>query len=146
MIKSVFEQIIMLDLYPKSQLDLQVFVLESDGGYKSAAFNAVALALMDGGVVMRDFPVAITSGLLGQVPVVDLIYQEEKKQNCEFLLVQLQKTQKIAYMSLSCNKIRLNEFQKLMGICEQAADQVAQVMKQSVRVKILNNINSFYFK
>jgi len=66
--------------------------LESDGGYKSAAFNAVALALMDGGVVMRDFPVAITSGLLGQVPVVDLIYQEEKKQNCEFLLVQLQKT------------------------------------------------------
>ena len=89
MLKSVFEKVIQLELYPKSQIDLQVFVLESDGGYRSAAFNAVSLALMDGGIAMKDFVVATTAGLLGNVAVIDLIYQEEKKQNCEFVLVYL---------------------------------------------------------
>lgn len=74
MIKQVFEQVILLDNYPRSQLDLQIFVLESDGGYRSAAINAVTLALMDGGIAMKDFVVATTAGLLGQVAVIDLIY------------------------------------------------------------------------
>lgn len=79
MIKSVFERVIMLELYPKSQIDLQVFVLESDGGYRSAAFNAVSLALMNAGIALKDFVVATTAGLLGSTAVMDLIYQEEKK-------------------------------------------------------------------
>ena len=62
-------------------------VLSSDGSYKSAAFNAVSLAIMNSGIAMKDFLVATTTGLLNQVAVVDLIYQEEKKQNCEFVIV-----------------------------------------------------------
>ena len=64
----------MLELYPKSQIDLQIMVLSSDGSYKSAAFNAVSLAIMNSGIAMRDFLVATTTGLLNQVAVVDLIY------------------------------------------------------------------------
>ena len=56
-----------------------MFVLESDGSYKSAAFNAVSLAIMNAGIAMKDFLVATNSGLLNQVAVVDLIFQEEKK-------------------------------------------------------------------
>lgn len=63
-LKSVFEQVVMLDKYPRSQLDLQVFVLQSDGGYRSAAFNAVSLALMNAGIAMKDFLVATTAGLI----------------------------------------------------------------------------------
>ena len=63
-LKSVFENVIMLELYPRSQIDLQVFVMESDGSYKSAAFNAVSLALMNAGIAMKDYLVATTSGLL----------------------------------------------------------------------------------
>lgn len=69
----------MLESYPRSQIDLQICVLESDGSYKSAAFNAVSLALMNAGIAMKDYLVATTSGLMGNVAVLDLIYQEEKK-------------------------------------------------------------------
>lgn len=79
MLKSVFEQVLMLEQYPRSQIDLQVFVLQADGGYRSAAFNAVSLALMDAGIAMKDFLVATTAGLLQNVAVLDLIYQEEKR-------------------------------------------------------------------
>jgi ribonuclease PH len=43
---------------------LQVFVLQADGGYRSAAFNAVSLALMNAGIAMRDFLAATTAGLI----------------------------------------------------------------------------------
>jgi exosome complex component RRP41 len=54
MIKSVFERVIMLNQYPKSQIDLNIFILSSDGGYRSAAFNAASLALIDAGIVTID--------------------------------------------------------------------------------------------
>ena len=85
-LKSVFEEVCLMELFPKSQVDLQIFVLESDGGFKSAAFNAATLALVDAGIPMKDFVVSSTAGLLGQVPVLDLILAEEKKQNCEFVI------------------------------------------------------------
>ena len=91
-----------------------MFVLESDGSYKSAAFNAVSLALMNAGIAMKDFLSATTTGLLNQVAVMDLIYQEEKKQNCEFVIVYYQKSKKIAYISLNCNKISLTDFENLL--------------------------------
>ena len=53
--------------------------MQADGGYRSAAFNAVSLALMDSGIAMKDFLVATTAGLLQNVAVLDLIYQEEKR-------------------------------------------------------------------
>ena len=62
--KSVFESVVMLELYPRSQIDLQIFVLESDGSFRSAAFNAVSLALMNAGIAMRDYLVATNTGLI----------------------------------------------------------------------------------
>ena len=63
-LKSVFEQVIVLEKYPSSQIDLQVFVLQADGGFRSAAFNAVSLALMNAGIEMKDFLAATTAGLI----------------------------------------------------------------------------------
>lgn len=114
----------MLELYPKSQIDLQVFVLESDGSYKSAAFNAVSLAIMNAGIAMKDFLVATNAGLLNQVAVVDLIYQEEKKQNCEFVIVYYAKSKNIAYVSLNCNKISIKDFENLLLMSQNSCDSI----------------------
>ena len=75
---------------------------------------------------MRDFVVATTAGLLGNVAVLDLIFQEEKKQNCEFVLVYLQKAQLISYMNLNCNKIQLKDFEKLLLISTESCDKIAE--------------------
>ncbi len=116
MLKSVFEKVILLDKYPKSQLDLSVFVLSEDGGYRSAAFNAVTLALMDAGIAMKDLIVATTAGLLGSAAVMDLIYEEEKKQSCEFVLVYMLRSKLISYVNLNCNKIRVADFERLLEL------------------------------
>ncbi len=96
---------------------------------------------------MRDFIVATTAGLLnGNVAVMDLIFDEEKRQNCEFVLVYLLKANLISYVNLDCNKIRVADFEKLLNLSIGSCEQVAEVMKKAVKAKITNNINSFYFK
>jgi ribonuclease PH len=60
--KDSFKSVIILDSYPRSQIDLHICVLENDGstsfsvylfsflGYLSASFNAATLALIDAGM------------------------------------------------------------------------------------------------
>jgi ribonuclease PH len=88
---------------------------------------------MNSGIVMKDFLVATTAGLIQNVAVVDLIYQEEKKQNCEFVAAYLQKAQKIAYINLNCNKINFKEFEKLMEISVESCEAMAKEMRTAVK-------------
>lgn len=121
-------------------------MLESDGSYKSAAFNAVSLALMNAGIAMKDFLVATTSGLLNSVAVLDLVYQEEKKQNCEFVIVYYAKTKNVAYLSLNCNKIHAKDFKNLLEMSQGACDHLAQLMRKSVTESLVANFASFHFE
>ena len=101
LLKSVFEKIILIKNYANSQIDLHIWVLENDGGYKSAAFNAATLALIDAGISITDYIVSMSSGFLDSyTSAIDLQQNEEKKQKCDFLIAYLVKTKKIAFIEL----------------------------------------------
>ena len=88
---------------------------------------------MNAGIAMEDYLVATSSGLINQVAVVDLIYQEEKKQNCEFVIVYYYKSKNIAYISLNCNKINMKEFQNLLEMSGQSRDTIGQQMRDAIK-------------
>lgn len=58
-----FENLILIDANTKTEIQIQVCVIQNDGSSKSAIFNAVTLALLDAGVPMRDFLVSATVGI-----------------------------------------------------------------------------------
>ena len=76
--------------------------------------------------------------------VLDLIYQEEKRQNCEFVAVYLQKAHRLAYVNLNCNKISLTEFEKLLNMSVQSCEVLANEMRKAVKQQIVSNKNCFY--
>lgn len=55
-----------------------VLVLEEDGSVLASAINASSVALAQGGIEMRDLVTAVTVGMSGIGPVVDLTAQDEK--------------------------------------------------------------------
>ncbi len=61
---------VLLTLFPRSQIDIYIQVLQSDGGDKAAAINASTLALIDAGVPMRDFVCACTAGCIDGIPLL----------------------------------------------------------------------------
>jgi exosome complex component RRP41 len=70
-IRKTFESVIQLQLYPRTQIDVSVCVLQADGGVRSAAMNAVTLALIDAGVALEDFVCACSIGSIGGALLLD---------------------------------------------------------------------------
>ena len=63
-IKKIFSQVIKLELYIKSEININVLVLQNDGNYKSATINSVSLPLINAGIFMKDSVVGINAGHL----------------------------------------------------------------------------------
>ncbi|KAH9068230.1 ribosomal protein S5 domain 2-type protein [Lactarius deliciosus] len=76
-IKATFEPVVQTSLYPRSQIDIFVHVLQQDGGVLPAAINATTVALINAGVPLTDYVCAITGGVHAAAPMLDLTALEE---------------------------------------------------------------------
>ena len=77
LVQEAFEAAVLVQLFPNSQIDIFLQILQVDGGRTAAAINAATLALIDAGVPMRDFVVCCHAGFVENTPIVDLNYAEE---------------------------------------------------------------------
>ena len=71
-LKQTFEATIKTELYPRSQIDIFVEVLQADGGNYCACVNAATLALIDAGIPLKDYVTACTASLVLDTPLVDV--------------------------------------------------------------------------
>jgi exosome complex component RRP41 len=53
-IREAFENVIISENFPKTQIEIYVEILQSDGGTRCAAVTAAAVALADAGIPMKD--------------------------------------------------------------------------------------------
>ena len=74
-LKQTFEAAIMRHLYPRTQIDIQVYVMQTDGSALPAAINAVSLALVDAGIAMQEMVAACSVALLDDQTVLDVNYK-----------------------------------------------------------------------
>ncbi|KAL3898231.1 MAG: hypothetical protein SGARI_006727 [Bacillariaceae sp.] len=82
LLKRALEATILLQLYPKSRIQVQVVVLADDGGRLCAVINAASVALVDAGIPVKDILCACSAGYAGttgnaSTTLVDLNRQEE---------------------------------------------------------------------
>jgi len=76
-IKSTFEPVVQVHLYPRSTIDIFIHVLQLDGGLLPACINGSTLALASAGIPLFDFICAIAGGVHGTQPLLDLTTVEE---------------------------------------------------------------------
>ena len=76
LIQQAMEASILMQLHPRSKIEISIVVLADDGGRLCVAINAATLALIDAGIAVRDFVCACSAGLMDDVALVDLNRQE----------------------------------------------------------------------
>jgi exosome complex component RRP41 len=88
LLQKALEATILLQLYPKSRLRVEVAILADDGGRLCAAINAASAALIDAGIPTKDVLVACSAGYSssagssdGTMTLVDLNRAEESAQH-----------------------------------------------------------------
>jgi exosome complex component RRP41 len=75
--KEVFENVVMLEEFPGSQIDLFIEILQSDGGTRAAGITAAAVALANAGIPMKDIVYAVSAGRIDDKIVLDLDMLED---------------------------------------------------------------------
>ena len=61
MLEEAFERVLLLHLYPRSQIDVFVEIVGADGAVLMTAANAVTLALMNAGIAMQDYLIGVSA-------------------------------------------------------------------------------------
>jgi len=70
-IKEVFENVIITEMFPKTEISIFIEVLQSDGGTRCAGITAASVALANAGLPMKDMVAAVASGKIEGQIVVD---------------------------------------------------------------------------
>eukprot|EP01066_Platyproteum_vivax_P021245 Platyproteum_vivax@DN9273_c0_g1_i1.p1 len=72
MARESLSAVVLLHLFPRSQIDLCVHILETDGAILATLINACSLALVDAGVPVRGLLVAATSAYINNCCLLDI--------------------------------------------------------------------------
>lgn len=130
-IKQCFESIILTRLYPRSEIEIRVLVIQSDGSALPAAVNAVTLALIDAGIGMKDFLAAASVLHIQRHTLLDPTYTESSSGGAE-LTVAVHARSGDVNMCLMDSKLPLDSLQPVLEAASTGAQHVYQVLKAAV--------------
>ncbi|KAM6411987.1 exosome complex component RRP41 [Pluvialis apricaria] len=134
-LQQTFEAAILTHLYPRSQIDIYVQILQADGGNYCAGVNAATLAVMDAGIPMRDYVCASTAGLAEETPLADLSSPEEAAGGPQLVLALLPATGQIALLQLSA-RLHQERLEAALEAAGQACRALHAVLDQVVRERL----------
>lgn len=126
-----FEKNLMLHLYPRTAIDIEIYVLQQDGGILGAMINGVTLALVDAGIAMYDLVSGVSVGLYDTTPLLDLNLLEEFSISSVTLGV-VGKSEKLSLLLVE-DKVPLDRLESVMAIGIAGAHRVRDLMERELR-------------
>lgn len=142
LIQRTFESVILVDAYPRSQIDVYIQVLQNDGGLTVAGINAASLALVNAGVAMSDSVVACSVGMVDDELVVDPNSLETSGERAELTLALLAHSGKISTCLLERRLANAELFGKAMECASNGAKQIFRVLEYELRNYSLGLLDS----
>lgn len=130
--REIFDNVILTNLFPNSQIDIFLEVLQSDGSNMSACINAATLALIHAGVPIKDFVVSCSATLIDDNTLVDVSHFEESASNLPVLtLSMLPKSKQIVSME-STGRVPLDLIEKIIDSAVSGCEEIHQISKTIV--------------
>lgn len=130
--KQVFETAILVHLYPHSQIDIFVEVLQSDGSNYSACVNAASLALVHAGIALKDIVSASTAGIMNETAILDVNHSEEGLSSCPVMTVAILPQTKQVLSLESSGRLNMDSLEYLMEAANKGCMDIYQELKSAV--------------
>lgn len=130
-IKNTLEQTIMLELMPRTQIDVYIQVLQADGGTRCASINAAFLALADAGIPMKDIVCACAGGYLDSTVLLDLNYAEDSGGGPDVVVGLHPSLDRMVLLQCD-NRISIETFEEVVGLVSEGCRAVAAFMREAL--------------
>lgn len=131
-LEETFAAAIRTELYPRSQIDIFVEVLQADGGNYTTCVNAAMMALVDAGVPLKDTVVSCTASLVKDVPLVDVNHVEQSGGSPELVVSILPHSGEIVYMSLT-QRFHIDHLSKVLDTAIKGCKDIGVILKEIMK-------------
>ncbi|ODV59724.1 exosome non-catalytic core subunit SKI6 [Ascoidea rubescens DSM 1968] len=129
---NIFQDLIILKNYPRTQIIINTIVLNQDGSLISSIINSISLALIDSGISMYDYISSVNCGLFNsKFPILDLNYLEEL--DLPFLTIAIiGKSENVSFLLLE-NNLPLDALEKILAISISGSHRIKDLMDNQVK-------------
>lgn len=131
LMKRAFEAAILTQLYPRSQIDIYVQILQADGSNQSACINAATLALIDAGIPMKDYVSACAVSFVNDKPLMDINYLEESFGGPKLSLALLPKSGNIVMFQMD-SRLHVDNLDKVLDLAKKGCTDIHVLQRQTV--------------
>ncbi|XP_011675340.2 exosome complex component RRP41 [Strongylocentrotus purpuratus] len=131
-LQRTFEATIQTHLYPRSQIDIFVQILQADGGNYCACVNAATLAIINAGIPMKDYVCACSSGYVNNTPLTDVSYLEESQGGPVVTVAMLPKSEQIALFKMD-NRLHVDHLEQVLEVASKGCKDMYAVMNAAVK-------------
>jgi len=134
-IKTAFQAAVLLQLYPRAAIFVNVHILADDGGVLECAINAVTLALVGSGIALKDLVCACSAGTLNEMVLLDLNRVEEMDGSgsaCKMSVATMPQRSSVVLTKLS-SRLTIKELELVLKSAQVGCRSVYDVMAQVIR-------------
>ncbi len=129
--KEVFENIIMLDQFPNTEIDIFIEILQSDGGTRAAGITAASVALANSGIPIRDMPFAVAGGKINDQLVIDFNKIEDNYSDADVPVAISPNLGRILLLQMD-GCLTKDEFSRLMDMVEKAGSKIRNAQREAL--------------
>ena len=141
-IKEVFEDLIMVEKFPRTQIDIFVDVLQADGGTRVASINAASLALVDAGIPMKEMVSAVAAGKVDDQIAVDLGKEEDNSGQSDVPIAFSSVNKDILLLQMD-GLLTVEEMEKVLNLSLEASERLDAMQKEALERKYKEKRESF---
>ncbi|MGC9037759.1 MAG: exosome complex exonuclease Rrp41 [Candidatus Micrarchaeia archaeon] len=132
--KEVFENLIMLEKFPSTEIDIFIEILQSDGGTRSAGITAAGVALADSGIPIRDIPFAVAGGKIGDNLAIDFNKIEDNYSDADIPIAISPNLGRVLLLQMD-GKMTKDEFSKYLDMVDRVSKQIISAQKNALLEK-----------
>ncbi len=131
-IREVFENLILAEKFPNTQIDIYIDVLQAEGGTRTASVTAAAVALANAGIPMKDMVSAVAVGKAGGMLAVDLNKSEDNFGQSDMPMAISHRDRKLLLVQMD-GLLTREEISKMLDLAEQACDSLHEVQSGALK-------------
>ncbi|RZF34420.1 hypothetical protein LSTR_LSTR012282 [Laodelphax striatellus] len=132
-LKQALTAAIKTEIYPRSQIDIFLEVLQADGGNYCCCINAATLALIDAGIPINEYVVGCTASLANaSVPMLDISHLEETTGGPSLTIVAMPLSKKIVVAEM-LERFHVDQLEKILNLALKGCQQIHAVLDAAVR-------------
>jgi len=131
-IKEAFENVIVSENFPKTQIEVYLEVLQSDGGTRCAAVTAAAVALADAGIPMKDMINAVAVCKIDGEMAVDPGKEEDNFGESDMPIAFSPRTGEVLLFQMD-GLLTKDELERGFSLARSASDKIRQLQVDAIK-------------